>query len=247
MNALLESLIEYQNHKVVRTISDNERMLAPTWEGYNFVGASAIEAITAALIGGRSGPPHRILDFGCGHGRVARHLRAWRPDAQIFAADVRADGASFCADTFDCVPVVLDPQFGVTDLPEVDLIWVGSVFTHIDYDRMKILWNWLWNSVSIEGSLVATFHGPQIIKMKKENNLKFINDTCWEAILREFQKTGRGYQSYNRDDLGDWGVSIVNFESLAQIGAQAPNSVITNFSERGWANLQDVMAWKKKR
>ena len=47
------------------------------------VGASAAEAIIAALAAGRLAEVKRVLDLPCGHGRVLRHLVNMFPDAAV--------------------------------------------------------------------------------------------------------------------------------------------------------------------
>ena len=42
----------------------------------------------------------RILDFGCGHGRVTRWLRAAFPEAQISIADLNDSGIRWCAERY---------------------------------------------------------------------------------------------------------------------------------------------------
>ena len=48
----------------------------------------------------------RVLDFGCGHGRVMRVLKAALPDADLVACDIDEDALSFCAETFGAQPVL---------------------------------------------------------------------------------------------------------------------------------------------
>lgn len=53
----------------------------------------------------------RILDFGCGHGRVMRWLRAAYPNARITGTDVDKGGVDFCAATFGSHTVVSGYDF----------------------------------------------------------------------------------------------------------------------------------------
>ena len=72
----------------------------------------------------------------CGHGRVLRTLRAAYPQAEIVACDIDTDGVDFCAKTFDAIPVYSKENPEEIDLRrKFDLIWVGSLFTHIRDER----------------------------------------------------------------------------------------------------------------
>ena len=90
-----------------------------------------------AILGIAGAPePQRILDFPCGHGRVLRYLRAAYPLAEITACDLNRDGVEFCAERLGAVPVMSseDPA-DIRLAGEFDLIWCGSLLTHLDSGR----------------------------------------------------------------------------------------------------------------
>src|SRR5579862_6365034 len=117
---------------VDRKIAPDDQMYSADWERhYFYVGASALLALLNAVNIGCSYPGgdrsvEHILDFGCGHGRVARYLRAAFPSADLYVTDYGASGVNWCVDNFNCKDVG-------NDLPRqyFDLIWLGSVFTHL--------------------------------------------------------------------------------------------------------------------
>ena len=84
--------------------------------------------------------PRRILDLGCGCGRIIRHFIA-RGDVECYGTDIDAVGIEWCkrnltGGTFtvnDRLPPLLyrDGMF--------DLIYAHSVFTHIDL-HSQIAW-----------------------------------------------------------------------------------------------------------
>lgn len=77
----------------------------------------------------------RILDFGCGAGRMIRHLKDLSKTCEIWGVDIRAEHIYWCKQH-------LSPPFNfaattkIPHLPFEDrsfhLIYCGSVFTHID-------------------------------------------------------------------------------------------------------------------
>jgi cyclopropane fatty-acyl-phospholipid synthase-like methyltransferase len=75
-------------------------------DNYLWVGASAAEAIIAALAVSRLAEVRRILDLPCGHGRVLRHLVKIFPDAVVDACDLDRDGVDFCAVRFGARPII---------------------------------------------------------------------------------------------------------------------------------------------
>ena len=77
----------------------------------------------------------RVLDLGCGGGRMIRHLREYADSGEIWGADVSAEYILWCKQ-------YLGPLFKfatTTTLPHLpfedryfDFVYTGSVFTHID-------------------------------------------------------------------------------------------------------------------
>ena len=81
----------------------------------------------------------RILDFGCAVGRVLRSLRAGFPEATITACEIRKHDVEWCRKTFGPEKVVAvqsarEPEDVRLDGP-FDVIWAGSILTHIDRER----------------------------------------------------------------------------------------------------------------
>jgi 2-polyprenyl-3-methyl-5-hydroxy-6-metoxy-1,4-benzoquinol methylase len=111
-------------------LASHDQMHTQDWHYYG-VGMSALwalQAVTRARMGIRADLefPRRVLDFGCGCGRVTRWLRQGFPQADIHVTDLRQADVQWCVDNFGCKP--LDVQL---DSTQFDLIWVGSVFTHL--------------------------------------------------------------------------------------------------------------------
>src|SRR5688500_9262413 len=112
-----------------REISQSETMLDGPLERYLGVGESALASIRR-VVGQKE--IASILDLPCGHGRVARHLRAAYPTARLFVSDLDEDGAKFCADAFSATKLPSKPNFDDIQFNRTfDLIWVGSLITHL--------------------------------------------------------------------------------------------------------------------
>jgi SAM-dependent methyltransferase len=122
--------------KIDRTISSSDGMIDNDGGDHYFrVGLSALKNIERALssIGQTPNTPARILDCPCGHGRVLRYLRAAFPLAEIIACDLLRDGVDFCTAQFGALPVYFDPVPARIPVARsaFDLIWVGSLLTHL--------------------------------------------------------------------------------------------------------------------
>lgn len=240
---------QYASSNINMELHESDQMLDSKYgmEGYKFVGLSGARVIWAALaMAEGDAAPKRILDFGSGAGRVARHIRALFPEAELFFSDFHTERADFCAQQFHGTAVEAPADFTKLKLPpNLDLIWVGSLFTHIDYKRMGDLFDALWASLSPRGVLVATFHGQVAVERSKTE--AFIAKDRWADICRDYRRVGVGYRSYAEVGyLGQVGVSVTKPEAAMALASTHPDARLLAYSEGAWATLQDVIAWQKR-
>src|SRR5260370_28242185 len=110
-------------------------------EVYFSVGWSALRCINISLMAAGTEPASvgTILDLPCGHGRVQRYLREAFQNADITACDLLHDGVDYCAKTFGARPLYSDenPANIAIEANSFDLIWVGSLLTHLRADRWR--------------------------------------------------------------------------------------------------------------
>jgi len=78
---------------------------------------------------------HRILDFGCGGGRMIRWLKPYAQTAEIWGVDISAEHIFWCTQyltpPFHFATTMTLPHLPFDD-GYFDFIYAGSVFTHID-------------------------------------------------------------------------------------------------------------------
>src|SRR4051794_27669420 len=97
-------------------ISTQDEMFDPLHVRHYFrVGLGALDCINNSLAVTGKTAVHRILDFGCGHGRILRHLTKAFPDARITATDINRDGVDFCERTFGALGVYSDTSAATVD------------------------------------------------------------------------------------------------------------------------------------
>lgn len=106
---------------------------------------------------------HSALDFGCGCGRLLLEaVRRW-PHVQWVGSDVDARGIQWCAEHLRGARVLVNPP--LPPLPfangQFDLIWCGSVFTHLDEGRQDAWLAELCRTLAPGGHLLASVHGPR--------------------------------------------------------------------------------------
>lgn len=239
---------EYRAREIDQTLHPDDHMFNTAvrgWTDYTGVGVSAMQTISSALLAGPSYNVSRVLDFGCGHGRVARHLRAFLPNAEFFFSDIDETCSAFCAQQFKGTAIKSHQDFANLDLPkDIDLIWVGSVFTHLDYGRMNMLFDALVGALRPRGTLVATFRGEYLYqksKLETDPNQK----KKWRSLLEQYEAGGIGFGSYGLAEDPSWGLSLASVERIIGMGKRFSDLRLISFSEVGWAAIHDVGAWAR--
>jgi trans-aconitate methyltransferase len=229
----------YLKVEIDKTLSPRDHMYntGPDW--YFTVGVDGIRVILRALAVSNIGEVTRILDLPCGHGRVARHLRAAFPRADITFADIDTDGADFCAGQFRGTAVHSQPDLSQVALGDgYDLIWIGSLFTHVDEARAETWTRFLCKRLSPRGVLVATLHGNWSKEVQHKYG-KMIGDAEWEQIMAGYEATGWGYARYPGDD--DYGVSLCKASTVIALASRIEGVRILGYNERAWAGNHDVL------
>jgi SAM-dependent methyltransferase len=211
---------------------------------YMAVGQSAAAAVTSACIASRILDVTSVLDLPCGHGRVLRHLSALFPKAKLFACDLDRPGVDFCARQFGATPIYSTEDLTVLEFNRTfDLIWVGSLFTHLSQERTFAWLKYLCTHLSPQGIVVATFHGRY--SAFAGGKIGYIDAERWAKTLEDYNATGYGYQDYEVHGhayiQGTYGVSLASPAVLLAEASRIPDMRIFSFVERGWADHQDVL------
>ena len=148
---------------VIEEISPNDQMHEASPEYYFQAGQLALRCVRLALLSAGRTDAARILDLPCGHGRVLRILKAAFPEASLTACDINRDGVDFCAQTLGATPVYSAPHPRDVELDDrFDLIWVGSLLTHLDLEGTRAFLDLFESLLEPGGVLVFTTHGRMI-------------------------------------------------------------------------------------
>jgi len=221
-------------------ISPNDHMWLTGPQYYFSAGLSAIECIKRALATAHV-TPESILDLPCGHGRVCRMLSAAYPAAHLTVCDLDRDGVDFCASEF-----AAEPLYSNDDLPTIavgrhfDLIWCGSLFTHLDRDRWPEFLGFFADHLSEDGVLVFTTHGRQPIQWMLNGVYEYgLSRDEQETLMAAYDRHGFGFVSPANQAFGISLSSVVfvctqleRFSSIRLIGVH----------EAGWASHHDVFS-----
>lgn len=240
-SAVTELYHHYKSDVVSEEIHPNDHMYNTGAPWYFRVGESAVLAIVCGLSLAHTREVRRVLDLPCGHGRVARHLRSAFPQADMYFCDIDKEGVEFCAEKFDGTGIYSKPDLTSVTLPSnMDVIWVGSLFTHVDYERTEKWVSHLVNHLSPMGLLVATFHGAFSDKNFRDNPM-YLGGGNWSKIEAELNSSGYGYSPYADRTMGDYGISLSRASKIVDMASSIRGTRIISYTERGWAYNHDVL------
>ena len=227
------------------TVSPRDHMWNTGQQWYFEVGQSALACVQHALAAVQI-TPTAILDMPCGHGRVCRMLRAAYPDAHLTVCDLDPDGVDFCAATFNAVGVYSRDDVRELQLPRTfDLIWCGSLFTHLNREKWGDFLDFFERHLVPDGVLVFTTHGRQPIQWMNDNVFGYgLSAAEQAALIGDYDRTGFGFVSPSNQSFGI-SLSSVAFvcSQLARVGSLR----IIDVLEAGWAGHQDVFACMRLR
>jgi CBS domain-containing protein/SAM-dependent methyltransferase len=239
--ALAERL-DFPLSDVVDEISPDDDMFNGNLSVYLRTGASGLECVRHALsVAGRSLPPRRILDLGCGHGRVLRFLKAAFPQAGLTACDIDSSAIEFCADVLGAEPVASNRE--LADLPihgTFDLIWSGSLFTHIDEEAWSRSLSLCRSLLDDSGVLVFSAAGPWCAERLRRGDVDYALDASGiDSLLEQYEDVGFGYVDYpNRQR---YGISISTPEWVARVVESRASLRVLSHDERAFDAHQDVV------
>jgi len=230
-------------------ISPDDTMFEGDYEHYFGVGRSALRCIGLAMsAAGRVGLSS-IMDFACGFGRVSRILRAAFPGAQLSVCDISREAVDYCADKFEAEPVYSNESpSGVAVPRSYDLIWCGSLLTHLDSSEFTRFLDLFHSMLLPGGLLVATTHGPYVAERIRTGECTYgVQEQYVPALLQSYVDTGFGYGNYeqrslNTMELTKYGISVSKPSWVCRHIERLPNVRLLTYTERAWDNHQDCIA-----
>ena len=212
---------------------------------YYWIGKTALDCITALVPDQRFS---RILDFPSGFGRVLRFLRSEYPEAEIVACEIVPEAVAFCEQKFDALGVCSSAEIADVDLPgDFDLIWVGSLLTHLDEVSAKKLLKLLASRLQPDGVLVFSYAGSFVVSMTENGDTAGLSQDVAARMIGEFSRCGFAFGNYEgKISLpANYGRAFIGKEWLDETRRQIGNLSEVGTVLRGYARRQDVVAWKR--
>lgn len=149
-------------------------------------------------------PGSRVLDFGCGWGRMVRFfLRDLRSD-DVWGVDVASDMLELCEQSFRHGHFEKVPPSPPTTLPSssFDVVYAYSVFSHLN-EAVGLAWvKELARVLRPGGVLIVTTQGRSFLAFCEQLRREGNPATGWHAALaRSFNDHDASVAAYDRGEL----------------------------------------------
>ena len=164
-------------------------------------------------------PGNTFLDFGCGSGRVLRHIPQLT-GAGVIGTDLYKPAIEWCRRHYPFgkfMDGILQPPLALED-DSVDAMLALSVLTHLNYENCGA-WLREWKRIMKPGSIAAvSFHGDGFVdaafsedlpgrayieaNLAKNDGVAFMDNKAWQGIFPdEYQTTYHTFEHVRRE----WG------------------------------------------
>lgn len=237
-------MFNLNNLKIITRISKRDTMFQGNLDHYFSVGMSALHCIEIALFiaNKKSTDIKKILDLACGYGRVMRIIKAAFQKAAITACELDKVAVDYCVKTFSATPAYSSKQVSEIKIDDsFDLIWNGSLLTHLDSDLWEGYIRLFESLLKPNGILIFTVHGCLVAdKLKKgDNNYYGLDQARVSKILKDYEDHGFGYVNYCNET--DYGISISSRSWVLSCLENISNLHVLAYAEHLWDNHQDVV------
>lgn len=233
-------------NKVSGKVYFNDTMYDGDGAHYFKVGLSAIRCIDDAVAQAKLTNVRTILDLPCGSGRVLRFLAQRFPEAEITACEIQRGPVQFCVRTFGAQPAYSSVKLDEVELAKkFDLIWCGSLATHLNERDIGSLFRLFGRHLAPGGLVVLTTHGDFAAQRVSRREFDYsIPEDQIGRIVDEFKRTGYGFADYAGQK--NWGVSLTSPEWIRARVRELGGWCEVYFKERGWDKHQDVFCFVRE-
>ena len=209
------------------------------------LGRASLHTAPGLLCGPRRGSrwwwptPRRCRS--CSAGDWLPDSKAALPDAEQTACDLERDGVDFCASEFGARPVYSDEDLNRVSFDTAfDLIWRGSLLTHLDVNSWLAYFKLLARCLAPGGVAVITTHGRWAAYSMAQGKSYGPSDQARERVLSDYRQSGFGSADYEAG--AGYGISLSSAPWVLKELHDWQHLRVVSLVERQWDDHQDVLA-----
>lgn len=246
----LEDIFKSNNFQKAIHKTDNMTVSA-TDDIYYWMGKTGLDSIHAILNTINENEPitvKKILDFPSGYGRVMRFIRYAFPSTEITACDIDKIAVNFCSEKFGAIPIYSTENINELEInTKYDLIWVGSLFTHLTEDSANELFVLLHSLLAPGGILIFTIAGEFVFNLATDGEHRGLPEETIPTIQADFKKSGFAFGAYKQGivEESNYGRTFISKSWLDNKIKDFSDLVELAYIHRGYARRQDVIGWRK--
>jgi cyclopropane fatty-acyl-phospholipid synthase-like methyltransferase len=192
----------------------------------------------------------RILDFGCGCGRMTRYLNSI-DSVEAHGTDANPDLAAWCQEHLDRVHTALNAAQPPMPFPDAsfDLVYALSVFTHLSEERSH---EWLADVARVlvpGGSFIATTHGVTALNVIRNSTvhqtMMNLDESATDALIRRLPDEGYIFAQYPPASIpvakvgSEYGLSFIDGDYVRSNWASTNFELLDHLPGglRGWHDI----------
>jgi hypothetical protein len=144
--------------------------------------------------------------------------------------------------------IISHQDFAKVSLPgPFDLIWSGSLLTHLEEYNSTELLRLYHRNLAADGLCVFSMHGLTSAAWLRSGTETYnLTEGARLKVLSEFDKRGYGYADYQpRHLFPGYGLSIATRARIVEMASAAGDWTLSSFFERGWMDQHDVYGFTK--
>lgn len=230
-------------------------------DGYNRIGLNAYKLVEEAIsLSNRINDDiGEILDYGCGYGRVTRVFVQNGDPNKISVFDVDPRAVSFCADEFGVKPIYFNDRwdFKSVRFESYDVIWAGSVLTHLSEAFTRETLALLCNILKPNGLLVFTTHGNKTFDRLREEYYGDRFQTLSDEIIEQYNTRGFSFIPYENQEVDilpfdfrraeDFGMTWMSDRFVDDLICKidGANIKLLKYKSLGWDSHQDTYYYQR--